>query len=461
MAADQRSAGRAQRRPQHPAGGAHGLLAAGQLGAQLTREAVRHAQAFGDAGHGLAVAAAGQAIVFAQRADLGADGAQPRLEQRGADVVGRHDDLLAAQQVAHDGADLALAGDDRQLGQVERPGLQPALQPLAVVDIDVQRGRQRGLAAQCRQREAQEAGLQREIGAPLHATEAQRAAPGTGLADGVAHAQARQPFGVVALPTRLQPHVAAARARQAGGAEVAHRAEEAGLPQRVERAAGAGAAVPLRVVVDERRPDRWLCHARLARAQVQPLPDEGRCRGLDLQRLRGLLDAPAQRAGAGQQHVLLAVDDPRRAAGGQAQVELVPVGLRDGQAVRQPHGAQHGILRHVVDLQRKQQRLTPLGARRLGGGHGGGEQQRQQRDQRRQATATVRGAPHECHSMQRLARLGRSGLAWWRQPPRWWAPAGGTPAAHRGRLTEALPFWATLARASPPSPCRRSSPTFR
>ena len=278
-------------------------------------------------------------------------------------MVRLFDDLFTAQQVAHHQAHLAAAVDDRQLAQFEVAGRHLALQAAAVVDVEVDRRRQRGLALQHGQRVGHEAGLQLEIRAPLQAGVAQRQAPAATVSDGVAQSQAGQMLRQVAVPGRVQPRqaaraaaVAAVGAADAADAQVAATsAKNAGL-QPGQQAAAAAVLAGLQLVVQQRAQARRRHRCRQGSAQRALVRAEGSDRGVDLERLRRAINAGAQ-PGVGQAVVFAAAMRHRH---GGRQGQCSPVGTGQGQAA--VVGLQH--LGHPFVVQAIQAQAPAASSRR-------------------------------------------------------------------------------------------------
>ncbi len=239
---------------------------AGLLEVRLAGEVVAEAVAQRAVGQPAAVAAQAGAEVAPH--DAGAEAAlrEPRPQQRAREVEGRHDDVLAAVDVAHDQRDVALAVQRGQVGDGERAGRNAAPRLLHVVDVDVDGRLRLGDAAGAQRREDHQAGVDVEVGLALDAGERGRRAELPAAAHRVADAQRAQPLQVVALVggRDARPGRRVAGLAELGEAVDHHRpARQPGVAQ-AEQVRGAGAAagvLRVEVVVEvgaavEHRPRR-------------------------------------------------------------------------------------------------------------------------------------------------------------------------------------------------------------
>jgi hypothetical protein len=238
--------------------------------------------------------------------------------------------LLAPQQVAGHDADLAAAGHQRHVLQLEGTRLDPALQPAAVVDEHLQRRRQHRLTAHRRQRDGQETWRGGEVGAPLDAAEARGAAPAAGLCDGIAHAHRLHALGQVHRPGGVQPqHLRRTfvRAHEAGRLQPAGAGEGAHLRQQAGHLSAAGVvqlgALHEGVVVDKAAALCAIVRAARRGVQRQALAGEGAGPGLQHQRLRRRFEAGAQ-PWHGVERAVAVTFVVDALGGGRAQAQLGP-----------------------------------------------------------------------------------------------------------------------------------------
>jgi hypothetical protein len=159
------------------------------LGAHFGREPVVQTPAMRGDRDGASVAIARDAVVLAQGAELPGLLVQARPEH----ACRREERLLdgdaAAERVTHDHAQRPLARHHRDLCDFE--GTSRRLDPVAqrTVQVDVDRGRQGGLAGQRLEWKSDEPRLQAEIRAPLHAAQERGTAETSGRRGEVADAQ--------------------------------------------------------------------------------------------------------------------------------------------------------------------------------------------------------------------------------------------------------------------------------